>query len=211
MKPLALSLTAALALGAFATTAFAADSVTQSVTAGTRSASNANLALAAVPYSHSAQTPTGSLALTVDDSTGSGAGWNVTIQSSEFVYSGTLGGTNIPAINFSLTSAAAPVMTAGQAINVTAGNGPEVPTISPVGTLETARKTVQAGIAYGQGTYRRKPDHPCPEQGRHLYRHAHDDHLSGTVNPASTEMRDAGTTASLTSCRYERSGSGWCT
>lgn len=153
MKRLALSFVAALSMAAVATTAFAADSVTQTVTAGTRTASNTNLAFADVAYSHTAQTPTGSMTLSVDDSTGTGAGWNVTVLTSAFVYTGTNSGTNIPAANFSLTSAAAPVMTAGQAINVTAGNGPAIPTVSPVGTLDSARKTVQAGIGYGQGAY----------------------------------------------------------
>ena len=43
--------------------------------------------------------------LTADDSTGSGAGWNVTIQSSDFVWVGTAnGGTDIPASKFALTT-----------------------------------------------------------------------------------------------------------
>jgi hypothetical protein len=145
-------------MGALATTAFAADTVTQSVTAGTRTASVADLGLGAVAYSHTAQTPTGSMTLTVDDSTGSNAGWDVTIQTSAFVYSGANGGANIPAANFSLTSAAALTATAGQAVD--AVNGPAVPSAttnpvggSPVGTLDSARKTVAANLAYGNGTY----------------------------------------------------------
>lgn len=134
-----------------ASAAFAGDTVIQSVTAGTRTASIADLTLTAVSYSHAAQTQTGTMTLTADDSTGSGAGWNVTIQSSAFVYSGTNGGTDIPAANFSLSSADAPAMTAGQAIDAT--NGPKVPTVSPVGTLDSARKTVQANAGYGLGTY----------------------------------------------------------
>lgn len=131
--------------------AAAADVVTQAVTAGTRTASVANLTLASVAYSHSAQANTGTMTLTADDSTGSGAGWNVTILSSAFVYTGANSGTNIPAANFSLSSAAGPVATAGQAVDVT--GGPKVPTVSPVGTLDSARKTVQANAAFGQGTY----------------------------------------------------------
>ena len=131
--------------------AFAADTVSQTVTGGTRSASVANLALDAVTYSHTAQSSTGSMTLSTDDSTGTGAGWNVTIQSSAFVYSGSNSGSNIPAANFSLTSAAAPSMTAGQAIDAT--NGPKVPSTSPVGTLASARKVVQANADYGLGSY----------------------------------------------------------
>lgn len=151
MKRLFLSLTGALVMGALATTAFAADSVTQNVTAGTRTASVADLALANVAYSHTAQTSTGSMTLTADDSTGTNAGWNVTVLTSAFVYSGANSGTNIPAANFSLTSAPAPVMTAGQAVDVT--GGPKVPAESPVGTLDSARKTVQANTSFGNGTY----------------------------------------------------------
>lgn len=146
---IALATTAALALGA--TPALAADVVTQAVTGGTRTASVANLTLASVAYSHTAQTSTGSMTLTADDSTGSNAGWNVTILSSAFVYTGTNSGTNIAATGFSLASAAAPVMTAGEAVSTT--DGPKVPTVSPVGTLDSARKTVQANANFGSGTY----------------------------------------------------------
>lgn len=131
--------------------AFAADSVTQSVTGGTRTASVADLTLTSVAYSHSQQSQTGTMTLTADDSTGSGLGWNVTIQTSNFVYSGSNSGTAIPAANFALTSAAAPAMTAGEAVHAT--GGPKVPATSPLGTLDTARKTVQADATYGEGTY----------------------------------------------------------
>lgn len=143
---------AGLSVGVLAPSAFAADSVTQSVAAGTRTASVADLAMAGVNYSHSAQTNTGSMTLTADDSTGSGEGWNVTVQSSAFDYSGTSAdGADIAATNFSLSSAATPVSTAGQAVDL--ANGPKVPIISPVGTLDTARKVVQANASYGLGTY----------------------------------------------------------
>ncbi|MGI8830069.1 MAG: WxL domain-containing protein [Candidatus Limnocylindria bacterium] len=131
----------------------AADVVTQAVTAGTRTASVANLTLASTAYSHSAQTSTGTMTLTADDSTGSNLGWNVTVLSSAFVYSGGNNGTNIPAANFALTSAAAPVMTAGQAVDTLGVGGPKVPLTSPVGTLDLARKTVQAALLFGNGTY----------------------------------------------------------
>ena len=151
-RRLALGLSAgALLVATVAGPALAADTVTQAVTAGTRTASVATLALGSVVYSHTAQTSTGSMTLTADDSTGSGAGWNVTILSSAFVYTGANGGTNIAATAFSLSSAAAPTATAGQAVDVT--DGPKVPTVSPVGTLDSARKTVQANDAFGQGTY----------------------------------------------------------
>lgn len=129
----------------------AANQVTQAVAAGTRSASVANLTLGSMTTSHSDQTNAGTMALTADDSTGSNLGWNVTILSSAFVYTGANGGTDIPAVNFALSSAAAPSRTAGQTISTT--GGPKVPTISPVGTLDSARKTLQALATYGKGTY----------------------------------------------------------
>jgi hypothetical protein len=151
-RRVALSLGAgALLVGTIAGPAFAADEVSQAVSAGSRTASVADLALDAVTTTHEDQDSAGSMTLTADDSSGSGAGWNVTILSSDFVYSGTNDGTDIAASNFSLTSAAAPVATAGDAVDAT--NGPMVPETSPVGSLDQARKTVQANAAYGEGTY----------------------------------------------------------
>jgi hypothetical protein len=95
------------------------------------------------------------MTLTADDSSGSNAGWNVTIQSSAFLWTAGSGGastgTDIPAANFALTSAAVPTMTAGQAVNVTATFGPEVG--ASTGTLDAARKVIQTGPTYGNGTY----------------------------------------------------------
>jgi hypothetical protein len=92
--------------------------------------------------------------LTVDDSAGSGAGWNVTIQSSAFIWVGTAnGGTDIPASDFAITSAAAPTMIAGQAVSVALSTGPQVPPTSPLGSLDSARQTLVATAAYGAGTY----------------------------------------------------------
>lgn len=133
----------------FASPALAADAVTQEVTGGSYTASVADLALTAVSYSHSEQTQTGTMVLSADDSTGTDAGWNVTVMTSDFAKTG--GGTAIPAANFALTSAAAPTMTAGQAIDAT--GGPKVPTTSPVGTLDAAKKVEQADAGFGKGTY----------------------------------------------------------
>ena len=144
----------ALLLATVAGPAFAADSVTLAVTGSGLTASVADLALTSVPYQNASHNVTGSMLLTADDSTGSGAGWNVTIMSSALVWVGTAnGGTNIPAANFALTSAAAPTMIAGQVVSVAASTGPQVPPTSPFGTLDTPRKTLVATAAYGSGTY----------------------------------------------------------
>ncbi|HET7399972.1 MAG TPA: hypothetical protein VFJ94_15765, partial [Intrasporangium sp.] len=83
-----------------APSAFAADSaVTQAVTGGTLTASAADLTLAGVTTTHSAQNSTGTMTITADDSTGTGAGWNVTEQVSNLIYTGSYTGTDIPAAN----------------------------------------------------------------------------------------------------------------
>ncbi|HMQ32720.1 MAG TPA: WxL domain-containing protein [Chloroflexaceae bacterium] len=140
-----LGLAAAIALSA-APAARAADSVTIAVTGGDRTASIADLTLSAVNYSHAQQNQTGSMTLTADDSTGSGQGWNVTVQSSAFNHDS--GGAPIPAANFSIDTPATPVATAGQARDDT--NGPRA---GAGGTLETARRVIYANASYGQGTY----------------------------------------------------------
>jgi hypothetical protein len=151
----------AVALGAgsllvvtLAGAALASDSVTQSVTAGSKSASIADLTLTSVGYSNAARDITGSLILTVDDSTDSSLGWGVTIQVSAFVYAGTAtGGANIPAANFAVTSAGTPVTVSGHAASSVAATGPEVATTFVPGSLASPRRTIEATAGYGQGTY----------------------------------------------------------
>jgi len=41
----------------------------------------------------------------------------------------------------------------GQAVAPAAATGPQVPPTSPIGTLDTPRKTISATAAYGSGTY----------------------------------------------------------
>jgi hypothetical protein len=131
----------------------AASTVIQTVSAGVLSASVTNLTLANVIYSNSAQTTTGSMTLSADDSTGTAAGWHVTLQTSAFAYTGANAGTSIPATEFAITSVAAPVLVSGQAVNATAATGPEIPPLSPLGTLDSARSVISATAAYGTGSY----------------------------------------------------------
>jgi len=139
--------------------AFAADSVSQDVTGGTLTAAVANLTLAGVISTHAAQASTGKMILTVDDSTGTGAGWNVTEQVSSFVYSGPFSGTAIPAADFAITSVDAASSSAGQAIDVTGTDGaPTGPqsgnmTGGVTGSLDSPVKVLHAGATFGQGTY----------------------------------------------------------
>jgi len=131
---------------------FAVNTVTQVVNGGTLTASVADLTLTAVTVTHSTQPSSGSLTLTADDSTGKALGWNVTLQSSAMVYSGGFGtspANDIAAANLAVGTPATPVMTAGQAIDVT--NGPKV--VGTGGALNTAIKVISANATYGQGTY----------------------------------------------------------
>lgn len=114
-------------------------------------ASVADLTLPAVTYAHGIQTTTGTMTLTAEDTSGTGAGWNVTVQSSAFAYSGVNGGSPIPAANFAITAAGAPTLVSGQAVDAT--GGPKVPPTNATGTLDVARKTLQAEAGFGQGTY----------------------------------------------------------
>jgi len=131
-------------------------SVTQTLSPGTRSASVTSMVLAQAPYSHSVQTTTGAVTLSVDDSSGSGQGWNVLVQSSDFVYVGQHAGKAIPAANFAVVAANAPTMTEGQAVD--ASSGPKSPESGATGSLDTPRKTMQAQANAGMGTYIQKLD-----------------------------------------------------
>jgi hypothetical protein len=148
--PASLLLASVIAVGA-AIPAFAGDDIVQTLNSGSLSTGLTNLSLAAATYAHADQNADGTMTLNADDKTGTGDGWNVTLVASDFIYSGANNGTDIPAVNFSLTSAATPVSTAGQAVDGT--HGPKVPATSPLLTLETARKVIQADADYGQGTY----------------------------------------------------------
>ena len=131
----------------------AANTVTQAVTVGVLSASVGNLALSSVVYSNSAQTTNGSMTLNADDSSGAAAGWHVTVQASSFAYTGAYVGTAFPAASFAITGVSAPVLVSGQTVDATAATGPEIPPLSPIGTLDVARSVISATAAYGTGTY----------------------------------------------------------
>jgi hypothetical protein len=120
--------TAGLLAAALAGPALADDTVTQTITAGGGlSASVANLNFPNVAYENATHEVSGTMVLTADDSRGSSAGWSVSIQGSDFVYTGANGGTDIPAANFALTSAQEPTALAGQPVSLVASTGPQIP------------------------------------------------------------------------------------
>ena len=136
---------------ALATPTLADNTVSVSVVSKSRTATVADYELAPFVYSHQDQTKDGLLLMTVDDMTGSNAGWNVMVQASDFAYSGTANGSAIPAQNFVLVSLSAPMRLAGQPI--AADGGPRVPVASSLGSLDTARKVLQADATFGRGLY----------------------------------------------------------
>jgi hypothetical protein len=153
-RRIAAGVAAAMLVVTIAGPALAADTVTLAITGSGLTASIDDVTLTSTAYQNAAHNVTGTMTLTADDSTGTGAGWNVTIQSSAFVWVGTAnGGIDIPASRFALTSAAAPTLIAGQVVGVAAATGPQVPPTSPLGTLDTPRKTLSATAAYGSGSY----------------------------------------------------------
>lgn len=132
----------------FVVTALANEPIVQALGGGTRTASITGGTLAAANYSHTSQLSNGTLTLAVDDSTGSGLGWNVTVQSSALAYSGSFGGTSLAAANLSIGTPATPVVAAGQAVDGTNG-----PLAGSGGTLDTPRKVIFANAGYGKGQY----------------------------------------------------------
>jgi hypothetical protein len=152
-----LVVTTALTLGA-ALPAFADESdlidVAQTLNGGSRSVTVVDQTTHdPVAYSHVAQNVVGSMLLTVDDSTATGAGWHVTIQSTAFdydgLYDGTAGGIDIPATNFSIATPAAPAVVAGQPYDVT--GGPNI--VGTGGELANPVEVIEANVGFGLGTY----------------------------------------------------------
>lgn len=136
---------AALTVGALvaAPAAFAANEVTQDVIGGQLSASVTNVALSSVAASHEATAGTGTLALAMDDLSGTGEGWNVTLEAKTgFVHGGA--GPDIAAANFSVTPAA---------ITPIAGQNETGLTPGSTGTLDGPVRVVSAAPGSGMGSY----------------------------------------------------------
>ena len=142
---------AAAITASIASPAFAANDVTQVITAnGTFTASIASASLNTIAYSNTAVTTTGNLGMSVDDGRGSSAGWNVTVASTAFGYVGASAiGQAIPAANFAITATDDPAYVAVQAIQPT---GP-VKVTTGAGSLNTARETIEAAAGTGSGQY----------------------------------------------------------
>lgn len=158
IRRFALGAAAAVAIATtFVSPAFAAPPATNSVTqvinsGGSLGAYVDSATMGAVNYSNSAGSTTGTLALHVTDPRGSAAGWNVTIQSGDFAYSGASPiGQAIPASGFTMTSLGTPTVVAGEARDAT--HGPNAFSASLNASLDSPRKVISADAGYGSGDY----------------------------------------------------------
>lgn len=147
----AVAVASTLVVPAFA--APANNSVTQVITsAGSLGAYIDNASMTAITYSNSQGATTGTLNMHVTDPTGSGAGWNVTVKSSDFAYGGTsLYGQAIPASGYTIASLGAPSVVAGEARD--AQHGPNAYSSSLNASLDSARKVISADPGFGSGDY----------------------------------------------------------
>lgn len=128
-----------------------ADTVTTTITGGNRTASIDAVDLGSAAYSHTDQQLNGSMALSVDDKTGTGDGWNVTVKASDFAYTGDNAGTAIGADNLVLGTIADPVYVEGQQID--AIDGPLAFNANDGMALDTDRKVIFANAGFGSGSY----------------------------------------------------------
>lgn len=123
-----------------------ADTIGVTVVPGERSANITDLVLPPVKSDHEVWYTSGTANLWADDSSGSGAGWTVTVQAADFTGPG-----SIPAQNLSILYTHPVAHHAGQAID--AVNGPFAPGQEVFGTLDQARPVLKALPGSGMGTY----------------------------------------------------------
>jgi hypothetical protein len=132
------------------TPAFAAGQVTQVINCGGGngfSASVEDLSLTDKNFATVAQDSTGSLLLSAAENGCAAQGWKVTIQASGWTKDGV---EKIPANAFSVTTIPVPTHVSGQQIDTNLGPRP----VNELGTLDQARKVLNAQPGYGLGTYK---------------------------------------------------------
>ncbi len=96
-------------------------------------------------------TATSAPTFTLTDATGSGSGWNVTLQSADFSAGG---GKTISAAQFKFTSGGTVTKVKGQQVDAT--NGPKETALS-ASALDTSRKIITTAAGYGKGKYTYAP------------------------------------------------------
>ena len=161
MRPKLVGLFAAMSLVVLTASVAYAESASVTVSAGTLSVSAANVALSGVTLDGTDKTATsasGANSWTAQDSRGSGAGWHLTIDSTDF----TDGGTPLRTIDISVADQEFKIQLTSGNIAVTAGNG--APTTSAatltaipttgIGTVTFASAALNAGM----GSYTLNPN-----------------------------------------------------
>lgn len=93
--------------------------------------------------------PTAAPTFTLTDATGSGAGWNVTLQSTDFSDGGSK---SIAASNFTFTNGGGSTIVKVKGQNVDPTNGPKESSLSGAG-LDSSRKVITTAVGYGKGKY----------------------------------------------------------
>lgn len=130
--------------------------IVQSITGGGQPTIGIDsVSLAPASYSPDEQYSPGQLGYIVDAETGTSDGWSVNVQASDFTYSGTNDGTDIPAANLAITTANSPGHVSGDAVDVNAG--PSVPE-GATGSLDQPRTVLVADAGYGHGVYQQALD-----------------------------------------------------
>jgi hypothetical protein len=122
-----------------------ADTIGVTVVPGQRSASITDLVLPPVVTEHAPRMTAGTVTLWADDSSGTNAGWNVTVKASNFT-----GPQALPASALSALYSLPAETIAGQPVDEV--NGPQAVALAS-GTLETPRVMLSAQPGYGKGTY----------------------------------------------------------
>jgi hypothetical protein len=127
---------------------------TANIKAGPRTAALSNVDFGddnSVGYSQVAHEITGTATLSVEDKSGSAAGWAVTVQASEFVWSR---GANTATSATAIPASAFSISTTGVAAAVTGGGQAWAATAVPrTGTLSGAVTVLTAASSTGQGSY----------------------------------------------------------
>lgn len=115
-----------------------------------------SVSLAPTSYSAEEQYNPGKIDYTITAESGTAPGWSVSVQAGDMVYSGSHGGTNIPAANLTVSSANAASYVSGDPVDTT--NGPFVPAEGATGGLNTPRTVLTSDPGYGDGVYNQTLD-----------------------------------------------------
>jgi hypothetical protein len=143
-------LVAALTIGGAATALADSASATTTITGGTLTEATSSAPTISATLNGTDQTPTYTMAIDTNDATGSGAGWNLTITSTQF----TTGGTTPKTLSTSASSVTSAVAVCKQGTCTNPTNSITYPFTIPAGsTPPTAVKLFNAAVNTGMGDF----------------------------------------------------------